>query len=670
MNQRFALLLPIWLLAPHLALCPEPIAGQQVPPSQQEQEEREDIFSLEGLIVTASPTPRSAEALASHVTVLDGDELRERGIVEVAQALRSIAGLDVARNGSYGATTSVFLRGGESDYTLVLVDGVQVNQPGGSFDFASLTTENVERIEVVRGPASALYGSDAVTGVIHVITTAGRTPPRGEVTVRAGSFGRRDWLAHYAAGTARAGYSVSLARMATDGVLAFNNGHVNTVLSGSGRLLPDDRTRLDFALRVSDREYHFPTDGSGAVVDRNAFTFGEETTAHVGVARRIAPALDLQALLGVSQSDGGTDDQADGPADTLGFYGFNSLDHFRRATGEVRAHLELGRAVVTGGFEHEEERQRSFTESLTEFGPSTGRSESERRNRAYFLHATGEAGALAFNAGGRLEDNDRFGGSATWQAGLAWRAPQTLGTRLRAAAGSAIKEPTFFENFATGFARGNPALEPERSVSWEMGLEQALLSERVRLEATYFQQRFEQIIQYTAVTASPSDPSFFNVAAASARGLEAAAGVSLGDFRGGATWTWLDTEVTDAGFDDGPGATFVEGRPLLRRPARSATVEAAVLVGSSGRVGAQVSVVGSRADRDFTAFPARPVELPAYALLAASAEWSPFEAGDGMPGLTLTARADNLLHERYEEVFGFRAPGRSLQLGASLRFGG
>src|SRR5688572_6082462 len=123
---------------------------------------------LDGLVVTASPTPRALAAVAQHVTILEGRELEARGLVAFADALRGVPGVDVVRGGSFGSITSVFLRGGESDYTLVLVDGVQVNQAGGSFDFASLTTQNIERIEIVRGPSSALYGSDAVAGVIHV----------------------------------------------------------------------------------------------------------------------------------------------------------------------------------------------------------------------------------------------------------------------------------------------------------------------------------------------------------------------------------------------------------------------------------------------------------------------------------------------------------------------
>ena len=238
-------------------------------------------FSLEGLVVTTSPTARAASAVSSNVTVLEGAELRAAGLATVADALRTVSGLAVVRSGSFGAATSVFLRGGESDYVLVLLDGVQLNQPGGAFDFAGLTLWNVERIEIVRGPSSALHGSDAVAGVIHVITSTGRGPMTGTLSTRVGSFGRRDWSAHAAGGTERAGYSISLSRSRTDGILAFNNRHDNTVASGRVSFLPDDRTRADISFRIGDREYHFPTDGSGNVVDQNAFTYGRDCSPSI-----------------------------------------------------------------------------------------------------------------------------------------------------------------------------------------------------------------------------------------------------------------------------------------------------------------------------------------------------------------------------------------------------
>jgi vitamin B12 transporter len=629
---------------------------------------QDGAFPLEGLVITASPTPRSVEAVASHVTILSADDLRDHGDRTVAEALRDVAGLDVVRSGSFGAAASVFLRGGESDYTLVLVDGVQVNQAGGGFDFSTLTTDNVERIEIVRGPASALYGSDAVTGVIHVVTRTGRGGPRAGIGLQAGAFGRRDVSLDLAAGTASAGYTIALGRRASDGILPFNNQHLSTVLSGRARLAPDDHTEVGLTLRWTEHDFHFPTDGAGAVVDRNAYSFDDATTIQATVTRALTDRLSLQALVGVNDVDTGTDDRPDGPADTLGFYGFTSLDRFRRASGELRAHLLVGEAVVTGGFEAERESQRSFSESESEFGPSVGRSASERSNRAGFVHLSGEAGPLSLTAGGRLEDNERFGRFLTWQAGVSWRVPGALGVRMRAAAGSAIKEPTFFENYATGFATGNPDLDPEHADSWEVGLERRWWSERVEVRATYFDQRFEDLIQYTFTPPTPSGPNYFNVAAARARGAEVDASLTVEDVSFGVSHASLDTQVTDAGFDGGAGATFVEGERLLRRPRSTWSVRASAAASAALRVHARLSVVGARSDRDFTTFPATPVTLPAYESLAAGVEWTA-PRGFGLD-LTLSARGENLLAAEYEEVLGFPAPGRAVYVGARVGLGG
>jgi vitamin B12 transporter len=650
----------IRLFTPFLALAllrPSHAAGQA------------DPLLLEGLIVTASPTARSEDAVANHVTVLSGERLERLGSRSLGEVLRDVPGVDVVRGGSFGAVTSVYLRGGESDHTLVLVDGVQVNQAGGGFDFADLTTDNVERVEIVRGPASALYGTDAVAGVIHVITKTGLGAPSGMVSFEGGSYGRSDWAANLRAGADRAGYSLSLARRYTDGILDLNNASVNTIVGGNARLRPDDATSVSLTVRLTDRTYHFPTDGSGAVVDQNAFTFTDATTARLGVTRSLSHLISVEAFVALNETDGGTDDARDSAADTLGFYGFTSLDHFRRATADLRTHLRLDRTVLTVGFEYEEERQRSFSESLSEFGPTSGTSRSDRLNLAYFVHASGTASTLAFNVGGRLEDNERFGRIASWQAGATWRPVSRAGTLLRASAGLAIKEPTFFENFATGFATGNPNLDVESSRSWEVGLEQPLLGGGVTFGATYFDQALDDLIQYTSSPPGPGDPNYFNVAEAASRGVELDLDGRLGGLHGGASWTWLDTEVVDSGFDEGEGATFVEGGRLLRRPTHSAAVRLGVTL-ERVSVTAAATNVGGRADRDFSTFPASPVELPSYTLLSLGARWRVRDAGPGRPGFTLEVRSENLLDASYEEVVGFVAPGRAFYVGGRVEIGG
>jgi len=637
---------------------------------------QEDVFSLAGLVVTVSPTPRSVESVATHVTVLDGEELRARGIVSVGEALRGVAGVDVVRNGSYGAVTSLFMRGGESDHTLVLVDGMQVNRAGGGFDFSALSTENVERIEIARGPSSALYGSDAMAGVIHVITRRGRGAPRVRATVEAASFSEpREqavdgvrWSADVSGGSDRFGYSASLDRESTDGILAFNNQASRSTLNGRAAFVPDELTRLDLTVGLTSREFHRPTDGSGQVVDRNAFDFADESLASLRVSRDVSRRVELQALVGVTEGDSGTDDA---PDDSASEDAFNSLDHFRRSSAEVRSIVRAGRALLTLGGEIEEERQRSFSEASSSFGTTYGRSENARLNRAGFVNASVERGAVAVSGGARLESNELFGTGLTWQAGLSAGVPGASGTRVRASAGTAIKEPTFFESFATGFVVGNPALDPERSLAWEVGLEHAV-TERLTLQATYFDQRIEDLIQYTYAPPDPGDPNYHNVAGAVSRGVEVEAAARWTVAEAGATYTWLHTEVTDAGFDSGPDAELVEGERLLRRPTHAFALHGAGALGSRVRTHTSLTFVGGRADRSFdpVTFAATRVELPSYLLWTLGAAWDVPTGAAGRPDVSLSVRAENLLDASYQEAWGFEAPGRQLFLGVSVKVGG
>jgi vitamin B12 transporter len=631
--------------------------------------QQDPVYPLDGFVVTGVPQPRPEALMGASVSILSGVELRERGITRVVDALRELSGVALVEGGSFGSVTSVFLRGGESDYVRVLVDGVPVNQPGGAFDFSGLTTDNVERIEVLRGPASALYGSDAIAGVIHVVTRGGSGAPSGSLSVLGGSYGRRDLTAGLRGSTGSVSYGFGLSEYASDGVLAFNNGFRNRVFSGVIRFIPDERSRVAVSARLGQREYHFPTDGSGVVVDRNAFTYADDFTLGLDLERRLSERLAVGLAVSSYESDDGTDDAADGPADTLGFYGYTSLSSMRRTRVRAQSHVELFDGTVgTLGVEASQQSLRAFNESLSEFGPSSGRSDDQRWNRAMFGHVVTGVGRLGANAGVRLEDNERFGGSVTWQLGASWAL--TGSTRLRAAAGTGIKEPTLSENFATGFAVGNPDLEPERSVSWELGLEQELFGGAVGMQAGWFDQRFEDLIQYAFTPPEAGGPNFFNVAAARARGVEAEVVVGLGPVRVSGDATWLDTEVVDAGFDSGAGATFVAGQRLLRRPGLSFGGSVGYAHDARGRISLGLRHVGDRDDRDFSTFPATPVTLDAYTLLSVGGELTVLSGAGRAPGVTLTVRGENLLDRRHEEAFGFVRPGRAVYAGLRVGLGG
>ncbi len=623
-------------------------------------------YRLEGLVVTASPTPRRLASLSTHVTVLEGSRLRARGLTTVQGALRQVAGLSVARAGSVGASTSVFLRGGESDYLLVMVDGVQVNQPGGAFDFSALTLDNVERIEIVRGPQSALYGSDAVAGVIQIITRSGEGPSRLQLRARGGSYHSLGWAADLSGGGERASYVLGLSRSTTSGILPLNNGDVHTAFDGSADFRPDASTSARLSMRLGRRTYHFPTDGSGNVVDRNQFTRTNDAVIGLGAERVIGRDLQLRAQLGFDRTVGGTEDAQDGPTDTLGYFASSSRDRVRRTSADLRASYRRAGMVATLGWELEEERQRSATESRTQWGSSSDESSYERWNRAYYTYLSGTGGHGAFNLGGRLEDNERFGRLATWQAGGTWTPLGVDGPRLNASVGLGIKEPTFYENYATGFARGNPDLSPERSRSWEAGIEQRLFGGRLDLRASWFSQVFTDLIQYTATPPSPDAPNFYNVGKASARGAEMEARASVGALTFHGSWTGLRTRVLDSGLEGGVGGAFMKGRRLLRRPANTMTLGGTWSTGTRASVNVDLRLVGTRDDRDFSTYPAKRVTLGGYQDLTAGAELRVWPQVGDRPGLTVTVRGENLLNESYQEVLGFRAPGRALFLGVKM----
>jgi vitamin B12 transporter len=232
-----------------------------------------------------------------------------------------------------------------------------------------------------------------------------------------------------------------------------------------------------------------------------------------------------------------------------------------------------------------------------------------------------------------------------------------------------LKEPTFLETSSSGFSVGNPDLKPERSQVWDLGLEQAVGASGVSTSITWFSQSLRDLIQYTFMPPDPSGPNYFNVAEARTRGLEVSLTAPLGGLTLSGAYTYLDSEVLDAGFDEGDGAVFVQGEPLMRRPKHMGSFSALYRL-SRVVLSGDVRWKGSRTDRDFATWPASPVELPAYALLGLGLDLELLESSGRRPGVGLRVRTENLLDEEYEEMFGFVAPGRTILVGARVDFGG
>jgi vitamin B12 transporter len=639
-------------------------------------QEPQDAAELPEIVVTADRYPVPADSVAAAVTVLTGEELRAQGIRSVADALRQVPGAQVVQNGSFGAATSLFLRGGQSDYVKVLVDGVPANQPGGSYDFSALTTDNVERIEVLRGPASVIYGSDAVTGVVHIITRGGsgreRTGADGsrlaaDALVEGGTYDSFRWDGSARGEAGPVGWSAALSRFTSDGAYAFNNRFRNTVASARLATRAGTRTDLAFTGRWTDGRFQFPTDFTGAVVDHNQFATNREFTLSAEAGHRLLPALEARVLVGRYESDIGSDDRPDAPPGPASLSVRDA--EMGRWSGDARAIFSgVPRVLLSAGVSYDHQREQVGSEFDFGFGPATDQFEASRRNWGFYLQASAEpASGIRLSAGGRLDDNERFGTYSTWRANaLLYAAPST---RIRLAAGTGFKEPSFFENFGGGGVVGNAALQPERSTSFEAGVARDLMGGRLTLELTAFLQRFRDLVQFTFAVANPGvDPNYVNIARANANGIEAAVEIgNAGPLTGRVSYTWLDTNVEDAGFAVGADQEFVQGLPLIRRPAHALSGRVGTAWRFPVQLDAVVTYVGRRDDLRFAAFPepTRRIVLPSYATLDLSGSAWLLAPGRRRPGVGIRARVENVLDEQYEQTAGFPARGRVVLVGVT-----
>lgn len=636
------------------------------------QAQQRDTVQLAEIVVTADRAPTPLARVIAPSTIITGEQLRERGVYFLQDALRQVPGAAVVSTGSYGGTTSLFLRGGESDYTKVLIDGVAVNQAGGAFNFGTLSTDNIERIEIVRGPVSVLYGSDAVTGVVNVITRRGGGQLRGELTTQAGSHGT--WLgsAAVSGGSEQASYSVGLSRLRTDGTYRFNSGFASTVGSGALSIRPDARTDLTLTARTGDNTFHFPTNSAGVASDSNQVTLQDGTTLGLELGRRLSERTELRVLLASHSQVDGANDTSDFPGDTIGFFGSQSQTRTLRRSADVRGIVELTpRARITVGAQAEFEDLREFGRSEFNFDTAVTVSadppfSASRRNVGSYGQAVLDVGSRGLvNVGLRLDDNQRFGTHLTYRAGAVYRL--SPGLRARGGFGSAFKEPSIRENYARNpFELGNPDLAPEQSTSWEVGLEQTLLRGVMTLAANYFDQRFKNLIQYNG-GAAPGAPNYENVARASSRGVEL-----LADFRPArqvtlaVSYTYLRTRVQDAGFSSGAGDVFVDGKALIRRPSHSARLDGRVRPGERLSAGLAVNYVGAREDVDFQPFPSVRTTLPWYLLVDADVSVNLLHRAGGAASLSATIRGENLFDRRYQTVVGFPGRGRAVFVGARV----
>lgn len=628
----------------------------------------------EAVVVSAAQIDTTVSRAASSVSVVtsqDVDRLQARSLVDV---MAIVPGIAAAPSGTVGAQTSLFPRGGESDYTLVLVDGVPQNGFGGAFDAAHLSLANVERVEVVRGPQSALYGSGAIGGIVHLVTRAGG-PPRASLSVEGGGDGTRATTASASAARGPWSFGGGFDWLESEGdgrTFESVGGEVRnddyTRLVASGSIgwsdSPDRRVRLD--VRGGRNERGFP----GPYGSDPLGLYGGLDTISRGINRHAAVAASaLVRGRGLAHRLQAT--WSDAWSDYVSPYG-TSEDRVDRLTGRYQVDAQAAGIGLSGGAELLRERARNSFITDASFGEIP----VERSNLGLFVEARPSLHPrLLVTLGLRSERIERrrlagdgsrpdFAPSVVWSTNpklsAAWflrtgTDGSWLGeTTIRASAGTGIKAPTTFDIAFTD----NPDLRPERSRSVDVGLEQHIWQSRVRLDATWFRNTYDDLI--VAVTQPLAGASRYrtdNIANARSAGLEIGAGWRVAAVLAArASWTWLDTEVL--GVDTVPDRAFgfyEVGDPLVRRPRHAGSFE---LQFTTDRVSALLLVHQRGAMRDLEPnFGSEVVTNPGRAVAALSASVRLAR------GFELFGRVSNLFDRRYEDVYGFPAAGRRLIVG-------
>jgi vitamin B12 transporter len=541
----------------------------------------------------------------------------------------------------------------------VLVDGVVVNDPGGAIDFANLTTDNIDRIEIVRGPASVLYGANAVSGVIQIFTRKGSGPLRLSAWARGGTYGTREGEVSTRGGDNRIAYSLAAAQHNTDGIYRVNSAARNGTYSGGLHFTPDARSDVALNLRYIDAGAHIATNGNGVPNDSNQTHTERRILGSLDAGRFLTRRLEARVSLAATDADARSEDRADSPDDTD--FPFDIRTRLYRRSADARLNFSLAPdVVVTGGGSYETQHHRA-----------SGSDAQHRDVSAGYAQIAGTSfGKLSYTGGVRRDHNSTFGNFTSYRAGAAYELPGAM--RVHAAIGSAFREPTFEESSsAQPFDVGNPDLRPERSRSWEAGLERDIVRGRAAVGATYFNQRFRDMIQYNGLVAE-GEPNYYNLAAATSDGVEVTLRVTpLTPLTLSASYTYTKTRVTNAGIDSSATASFVQGQRLLRRPANLASATASYAFRRpETSLHLELATVGDRDDRDFSdevTFVPKAVTLPSYTVVALAGELGILRRGaSASPELVLTARVDNLFDRNYQQIFGFASPRRTFLVGARI----
>jgi vitamin B12 transporter len=611
----------------------------------------------ETVVVTASRVPVPSDQTGSAITVIDGTTLEEEQIPTIFDALREVPGVAVSRTGVLGDLSEIRIRGAEANQTLVLIDGVEANDPAASdeFNFAHLMSAGIQRVEILRGPQSALWGADALAGVVNIITVAPQPGYFGSARAEAGSFGTYDVSGIVNAGTKDYGAVVDASYLKSDGINLAGTGHQqngyeNTSVDARGFVNLAPYLVLSANVRHvngnNDLDCGFPLPDDCAAYTEAAFTYARAQ------AKATLAGGALEFILGANLTDTRSDDFSSLTGNSQNVAQTDSIDG-----GKVRFDAQSNAFWTGDAFGSALDQRlsvlaqaaREIFKQTEVFFPDANQSQhidSQAIAAEYGL----DIGDVAYlSLGARNDWNDRFADSTTWRSTISipWSA---FDARLHASAGTGVKNPDFFELF--GFEPssfiGNPNLKPEKSLGFDAGVEKYFFARALKFDATYYNADLENEI-FTDFSVFPNTAR--NGTGKSQRdGVEVMAAADLGQ---GLTLNAAYTYTRST----------AHGAEELRRPHNIASFGADYHFDEDRAfLNLGVDLHGTQKDTDFVTF--QTVNLYSYTLVHLAGSYAI------TPNVTFTTRIENALNQHYEEVFGYRTEGFGAFAGLSVKLGG
>ena len=603
------------------------------------------------VVVTATRIETPINQIGSSVTVIDDVEIELNQQRTLPDALQTVPGLNIVQTGGPGGKASVFVRGSNSNDTKVLIDGIDTNDPSqdGVFDFGQVLTSDLARVEVLRGPQSSLYGSDALAGVINLVTKKGEGPPRFEGMLEGGSFDTFNQSARASGSISRFNYSFSVAHLFVDdtpvtpldllppGRKRINDSYENTTLST--RLGADltDTFGLEAVARYTDSMLFFTGDDFSVFPSVPAAEQSEQHAQQLFTRGQTQLALfdgAFKNTFGLGYTLYRTKIQAPDTGFGLPPANLNNGDRLKFDW--------LGNITITEqyalllGFEDQNDR-------LLDSPISVGNG-----NFAGFAELQSEIVHGLFAAASvRHDENERFGGKTTWRIAPAYLVPK-IGTKLKLSYGTGFKAPSLtqlFVDFPAFNFFANPNLKPEESEGYDFGFEQPLWQDRVRFGVTYFHNEITNLI-----LANATFTSLENIGRATAEGVEVFASLAITDrFNLRVDYTYTDATDDDTGLE------------LLRRPKHRASLSATWRPLDRLSISTTMIYVGSQVDGD-RSFSIPRLNTDPYFIANLAAEY------DVGKGVTVFARANNSFDERYQDPTGFQRPGFGVYGGVRVNF--